>query len=158
MIASLWVALALVFATQSAAPAKPDFNGRWIAVGPKQVEGQTLTVTQTDATLRMELVSPEGEYSALYFLDGKMRTVPPQKKDDKHGDLRLAATWDKNKLLLTDVSLAMGYYPIQRAMSLDRDGHLVLELRTPRTAPDQEPGLHSERITDAARAVFKRDK
>ena len=56
-------------------------------------------------------------------------------------------------LLVTNVP---GPRRILRTLSLDRNGMLVLELRTPQVAADQDPGMQSQAVLEASRIIYKR--
>ena len=132
-------------------PQTPDFSGRWIVVSPKALAGDQLIITKHDeASITLETSRSAGRrggrYRATYYLDGT-----------PEGGLRLVAAWEGRKLVLTDIIRGPAYAQrIQRTLSLTGTGDLVIDLRTPRTSPDQEPGIHSELITEPARIVYRR--
>ena len=134
----------------------PDFSGEWVAVTPP-LAGQRLTVTQTAETIRLRHMLPEGEYVAEYRLDGQILVAPT--KYSPGGRLTLSAKWENGKLLLTDVSNSDGLLRIQRTVSFDKDGFLILELNSPRLAPDVVPEQahrHSDNIVEPSRVVYRR--
>lgn len=137
--------------------APTDFSGDWVAVTPATVAGQQLTVTQTASTIRLRHVLPKEEYLAEYGLDGRQRAAPTKYSPD--GRLMLSAEWNDGKLVLTDVRNSPGIVRMQRTLSLDKDGRLILEVRSPRMPPDLAPEQthkHSDSILEPSRVVYRR--
>ena len=99
-------------------------------------------------------VFPKGEYRAEYGLDGKPRVAPSRYAPG--GRLLLSAEWQDDTLILIDTANVPGPRRIRRALSLDRDGMLVLELRPPAVASEQDPARQSELVLEASRIIYKR--
>ena len=150
-----------LFATQS----PPNLTGRWIAVEPQKVAGHELVITQDATTLRLEQLrlhsneahdgfgrreGPEkGEREATtYRLDGQVLVT-------NRGDqaVRSSLRASKGRLLLRDQ-----YHPpgmtMERVLSVDSQGRLVLEQRRPSATDD--PLQASETVLDVRRIVFER--
>jgi hypothetical protein len=132
---------------------QPDFSGSWVAIAPPELAGQRLTVTQNASTVTLAHVFPKGDYTAEYGLDGKARVAPS--KYAPGGRLLLSAEWQDDALILIDTTNVPGPRRILRTLSLDRNGMLVLELRTPQVAADQDPGMQSQAVLEASRIIYK---
>ena len=138
--------------------ARPDFNGRWIAVAPEELAGQRLFVTLTPTTVKLHHFLSNEEYVAEYGLDGQPRVAPA--KYSPGGRLLLSAKWEDAQLVLIDMVNSQAPQRIQRTLSFDKNGDLVLAQRSPRPSPDilvgEEPFKHSDRILEPTRIVFRR--
>lgn len=148
--------LIVVAAGVLSAQQKPVFDGQWIAVAPRAHAGERLIITTNGGdSITLETSRPAGvngeNFIGTYSLEGS------KKPTVGGGGLRLVAAWEGRKLVLTDIIRGPAFAQrIQRTLSLTRDGDLVLVRRTPRTSPDQEPGIHSELVTQPARIVYRR--
>lgn len=134
------------------AQAPADFTGRWIAVEPASVAGKVLVIAHDVSTIKVQPGAMLRE--ASYSLDGKASTATA---DDGHR-VRLSANWRDGKLLLVEAPQDPRLLRHERTLMLDSRGRLVLEQLKPRTAPDQEPVVQSERVLGSNRIVFEKQQ
>ena len=142
-----------------------DFSGRWVAVEPQTIAGHELVITQDAATLRLEQMrlrsgetydefgrrqGPEkGEReSTSYRLDGQSSVTNLDGRS-----VRSSLRQEQGRILLRDVYQPPGLI-LERRLSLDNRGRLVLEHRAP--APGGDPAQASEAVLDVRRIVFER--
>ena len=158
-------AIVTIPVTLLAAQIPAGLSGRWIAVEPQRIAGHELLITQDAATLRLEQVplqhgQPYDELgrrqgplkdvreSTTYRLDGQI-SISNRDNQSVHSSLRQ----DNGRIWLRDV-----YQPtvvtLERSLSVDNRGRLVLEIRRPDQGSD--PDQASERILDIRRIVFER--
>jgi len=155
-------ALSIALSAQSL----PDFTGRWLAVEPESVKGHELHITKDNSILQLEQVrltsaevydshgrrvgNPKGERErSTYRLDGE-RTVTKSVVQPVHSWLRTGT----DHALLTDLYQDTGLR-VERKLSLDDRGRLVLEQRRPAVTSD-EPAPASGQILIASRVVFEK--
>ena len=150
-----------LFATQPSS----GLSGRWIAVEPDKIAGHELVVTQNAATLRLEQLrlqpgetydefgrrqsAHKGEReSTTYRLDGAVLVTTGGGQS-----VRSSLRQDKGRLLLRDQIYPPGV-TVERLLSLDSQGRLVLEHRRP--AGTDDPAQASESVLEVRRIVFER--
>jgi len=111
--------------------------------------------------LRIERHSKSGSEVSEYQFGGRPRaTAEPTAQWDEfgrksnRGTVRRTASWDKTKLVL--IEHIFPGYRFQRALHVNRNGQLVLEVRTPNVAADAESGAASDAILEPKRIVFRR--
>ena len=152
--------------TLFAAQIPAGLSGRWVAVEPQKIAGHELLIAQDAATLRLEQVrlqhvetfdelgrrqgppKKEVRESTTYRLDGEVLVT---NRDGQ--SVRSSLRHEDGRVWLRDV-----YQPtlvtLERSLSVDNRGRLVLEIRRP--DPSSDPDQGSERILDIRRIVFER--
>lgn len=144
----------------------PDVTGRWIAVEPESVRGHELHISRNNSILQLEQLrltsaevydshgrrigSPAGERErSAYRLDGE-KTVAKSVGQPVHSWLRAGT----DHVLLTDLYQETRL-TVQRKLSLDDRGRLVLEQRRPAGMND-DPALASGQVLIPSRIVFEK--
>ena len=151
--------------TLFAAQIPAGLSGKWVAVEPQKIAGHELLITQDAATLRLEQVRlqqvetfdelgrrqgppKEVRESTTYRLDGEVLVTT---RDGQ--SVRSSLRHEDGRVWLRDV-----YQPtlvtLERSLSVDNRGRLVLEIRRP--DPSSDPDQASQRILDIRRIVFER--
>lgn len=150
------VAAALMVATVSA-QGKPNFTGKWtIVVDPNApppggagggrggrggmgggrggaVGGQTFTLTQDAATLKVERMQGETPYTLTYKLDGsESKNTTPGRQGGQGSESIAKATWEGSTLVINITqTMNMGGQSMnmqsKQVLSLAADGSLVVE-------------------------------
>jgi hypothetical protein len=158
-------ALVTIPVTLFAAQIPAGLSGKWVAVEPQKIAGHELLITQDAATLRLEQVRlqhvetfddlgrrqgppKEVRESTTYRLDGGVLVT---NRDGQ--SVRSSLRQDGGRIWLRDV-----YQPtlvtLERSLSVDNRGRLVLEIRRP--DPSSDPDQASERVLNIRRIVFER--
>jgi hypothetical protein len=140
-------------------------GGRWVAVEPQKIAGHELLITQDAGTLRLEQVrlqhletfdelgrrqapSKELRESTTYRLDGQVLVT-----NNDGQSVRSSLRHEDGRVWLRDV-YQRTLVTLERSLSLDNRGRLVLEIRRP--DPSSDPDQASERILEIRRIVFER--
>jgi len=115
---------------QQPAPPKPDFNGRWVVVSPREGAGQEQVITVDEKSLTK--ARPDGSRKMVYQLDGVERRMPlPGGGTRMASDITImaAAKWDGNRIVITTIT---NYSAGMRTegkdvWSIDAQGRLVID-------------------------------
>jgi endonuclease YncB( thermonuclease family) len=137
---------------RQSAPAKsssrPDFSGRWTAIGPRERVGHQLTIVQDAQTLTIRRESDELPESLTYKLEGT--TSRAFTTEQGPADSVAKSSWNNGVWTVDERQwLVHGHEPrhVRQRLWLDEQGFLNLELSSPQPIREYDSTLVRYRST-----------